>query len=117
MPPFLRHLKGLRESRMDPRATEGLRGPEILPPAVADIIKPRTRLTSHSICLCHTLSGYRSPRIRERSSTNEQNSEATIFSLLHFRGPDRVQEILFRSGEYLLRSCHECKKANKSIVE
>jgi hypothetical protein len=95
---------------MGPQAAEGLRGSETLPLAVANIIKSRTRLTSRIICLSQAFSGQRSLGQRKRNITDGYY-EVALSSLFHFGGLDQVQEVLFRDGEDLLLSHHECKEA------
>jgi hypothetical protein len=89
---------------------EVARGFETLPPAVADIIKSRTRPTFHIICLHHTFSGQQSLGHQKRNTKDGQNHEAIVPNLFCLGGPNRVQEVLFRDGEDLLRNRHECRE-------
>jgi hypothetical protein len=101
----------LYKSRMGARATKSLRGFEIVPPVVINIIKTRAGEVSHIICLCHKLSCQRSSVCQKGNIKDGQNRKAAIPTLFHFRGPNWFQEVLLRGGEDMLCSSHERQAA------
>jgi hypothetical protein len=78
---------------------------------IVNIIKSRTGPASHIVGLRHTLSGQQSSSHKKGNITDGNNYEVAAPSLFQFRGPSQVQEVLFRGGEDLLCSRHECKEA------